>query len=67
MATANTRLIRLPEVKNRTGIGRTAIYQRVKDGTFPAPIKIGVRAVAWQETQIDKWIKQQIAANKAAA
>lgn len=61
------RLIRLHDVRHQTGIGRSAIYQRIKDGSFPAPIKIGARAVAWLSTDIDAWIEQQIAASKAAA
>lgn len=61
------RLIRMPEVKSRTGIGRSAIYAKVANKDFPAPIKIGARAVAWLSTDIDAWIEQQIAASKAAA
>ena len=62
-----TRFIRLPEVKNRTGIGRSAIYAKVATKDFPAPIKIGVRTVAWLSTDIDGWIEQRVAAAKAAA
>lgn len=61
------RLMRLPDVKHQTGIGRSAIYQRIKDGTFPSPIKIGIRTVAWDSSSIDTWVEQQIAAAKAAA
>ncbi|WP_096159757.1 helix-turn-helix transcriptional regulator, partial [Enterobacter hormaechei] len=39
-----TRLIRLPEVLERTGYGKAWIYRLISEGRFPAPVKIGVRA-----------------------
>jgi prophage regulatory protein len=59
-------LLRLPQVQNRTGLSRSAIYQRVREGTFPPPIKLGERASAWQETAVALWISQRIAASNAA-
>ncbi len=48
-----TRLIRLPEVLERTGYGKSWIYRLINDGKFPAPVKIGSRAVAFVESEID--------------
>ena len=50
------RFIRLPEVINRTGYRRTSIYEKISEGTLPAPIKLGPRAVAWVAEEIDKWM-----------
>jgi prophage regulatory protein len=50
------RLLRRPQVQARVGIGRTTIYAMVNDGTFPAPVQLGARAVAWRESEIDAWI-----------
>lgn len=36
-AQASERLIKLPEVARRIGLGKTMIYQMVKDGSFPKP------------------------------
>jgi prophage regulatory protein len=58
--TAPARLERLPAVKGRCGLGRTTIYERIKAGTFPPPIRIGARAVAWLASDIDRWIAEQI-------
>jgi prophage regulatory protein len=52
MVTA-TRFLKLPEVRTRTGKSRSAIYQGVKDGTFPKPVKLGRRAVGWIEAEIE--------------
>lgn len=51
-----TRLIRLPEVKDRTSLSRSSIYSMMAQGTFPVQKKLGVRMVAWCESDIDQWI-----------
>ena len=56
------RFLRLPEVKQQVGIGRTAIYQRIKSGEFPAPISLGPRAVGWTSDSIENWIESRIKA-----
>ena len=48
-----TKFLKLPEVRTRTGKSRSSIYQGVKDGTFPKPIKLGPRAVGWIEAEIE--------------
>lgn len=55
------RLIRLPEVRSRTGKGTTTIYREMAAGTFPHPVPIGGGRVAWIESQIDAWIAARIA------
>jgi len=54
-------LMRLPTVKELTGIGHTSIYKGIREGTFPKPVKIGERMVAWNSEAIDAWITKQIA------
>ncbi|XVJ70355.1 MAG: AlpA family phage regulatory protein [Rhizobacter sp.] len=49
-------LLRLSEVMRRTGLGKSSIYAGAKSGTFPSPVQIGGRAVAWHEHEIDAWI-----------
>jgi prophage regulatory protein len=46
------RLVRLREVTAVTGMGRSMVYMRISDGLFPRPIKLGVRMVAWPESEI---------------
>lgn len=53
-------LIRIKDVTKRTGLARSCIYERVAAGDFPAPVKIGPRAVAWVETEVDQWINERI-------
>jgi len=51
---------RRPEVEAKTGLSRSTIYEKMKNGTFPKPVKLGPRAVGWLETEVDAWIKERI-------
>jgi prophage regulatory protein len=53
-------LMRLPSVEARTGLSKSEIYRRIKLGTFPQPLKLGARAVAWPSASIDSWVASLI-------
>lgn len=54
------RLLRLPEVQRLTGLGRSAIYQQMKEGFFPRSVKVGPRTATWSEAAIQVWIRQRL-------
>jgi len=56
------RILRLPEVKARTGLSRSTIYCAVAGGTFVAPIKLSPHCVGWLEEDIEQWIDERVAA-----
>ena len=56
------RLLRLPDVVARVGLRRSSIYDAVKRGEFPAPVKLSRRAVCWPASAIDAWIAERIKA-----
>ncbi len=58
-----TRFLRRPEVEVRTGLSRSSIYARMASGEFPRPRRIGKRAVAWDEADIERWLAQRIEAD----
>ncbi|TQE99574.1 MAG: AlpA family transcriptional regulator [Spiribacter salinus] len=60
-------ILRLPDVKARTGLSRSTIYLRIAEGTFPEPISLGGRAVGWVESEVDDWLEQQIEASRQTA
>ena len=66
MTTLNTpnTLIKLPTVKERTTLSTSELYRRIEAGTFPAQIKLGAKAVAWIEHEVDAWIEQHISASR---
>ena len=59
-----TAILRLPTVKERTGLSRSTIYLRIKDGKFPKPVSLGGRAVGWIEAEISDWLDKQIKASR---
>lgn len=55
------KLLRLPEVKTRTGLSRTTLYALMSEGKFPRNVPLGLRCVGWLESEIDDWIAMRIA------
>ena len=51
-----TSLWRLPTVLANFPISRSGWYQGVKDGRFPAPVRLGPRSVAWRTSDIQSLI-----------
>jgi prophage regulatory protein len=50
------KLIRIKVVMDRTGLARSTVYKYISEKKFPKPIKLGTRAVAWVESEIEAWI-----------
>ena len=59
-AKSEVRVLRLPEVMHRVGLGRSAIYAMVHTGEFPAPVRLGARVVGWTSEAITQWIEARI-------
>ena len=56
----HNRFLRLPAVMERTGYGRSTIYEMIGAGKFPAPVHLGPRAVAWLESEVETWMQDRI-------
>ena len=59
----NQRLIRLPQVKAMVGLGRSSIYDRIKEGEFRQQVKLG-RSSGWVEAEVQLWVSEQIRASR---
>lgn len=57
-------LIRFTEVQRRTGYSKAWIYRLMSNGKFPESVKIGTRAIAFVESEIDEWVNQRIAESR---
>ena len=44
--------VRLPELLEQLAVGKTTLYARIKQGTFPPPVKFGERVSAWPEHEV---------------
>ncbi len=60
-------ILRRKQVEARTGLSRSTIYDRIKAGTFPAPISLGEKAVGWIESEVDAWLAARIQASRKTA
>jgi prophage regulatory protein len=58
-------ILRLPTVKNRTGLSRSMIYLLMSRGAFPERISLGERAIGFVESEVDDWIAKRIEASRA--
>ena len=56
---AKERILRLSEVKDRTGLGRSSIYSFMAIGSFPLSLSLGARAIGCLESDIDKCISSK--------
>lgn len=54
------RLLRLPAVRQATGLSTSEIYRRMARNTFPASKPIGPRQVAWDYHAVQRWILTQL-------
>lgn len=63
------RVLRIKQVQDRTGLGRSTIYDRINvrssryDSSFPKPVKIGISAVGWIEHEVNAWIAARVLVN----
>ncbi len=53
------RYVRIKELSNMLGIGKSTIYRSVKDGKFPKQIKLTERTSVWKLSEINDWIDER--------
>jgi prophage regulatory protein len=49
-------ILRLPAVRERTGLSRSSIYLKISEGKFPRPLSLGARAIGFLASEVDEWI-----------
>jgi prophage regulatory protein len=60
------RFLRMPTVRAKTGLSRSKIYEELKEGKFPKPVKLSDRCSAWIESEVEEWQKGKIAERNGA-
>ncbi len=58
------KILRLPAVKDLTGLSRSTIYFHIANKQFPPSISLGARAVGWLEEDINNWLAEKIEASR---
>ena len=56
MTTETDYLIDRHEVERRVCLTRSSIYDAMRAGAFPLPLKVGRKAVRWRSSDIDAWL-----------
>ncbi|WP_305828692.1 helix-turn-helix transcriptional regulator [Klebsiella pneumoniae] len=54
------RFLRLSQVEDKIGFGKSWIYRQIQLQQFPPSIRLNSRHVAWLESEVDAWIHQRI-------
>lgn len=58
--------MRLPEVKAITGLSKSSLYVLIREKSFPAPVRLGSRAVAWVKSEVKQWAADRVHASRPA-
>lgn len=61
MSVERDKIIRLPMVIERTGMSRSTIYWKIKEGSFPRQVQLSHRCSGWRESAIDTWLADPMA------
>jgi len=59
--------LRLPEVKAITGLSKTSLYSLIREQSFPSPVPLGPRAVAWVRSEVNAWAMARVAAARSVS
>ena len=55
------RILRLPAVEAAAGFKKSKIYELVKEGQFPQPVRLGAKSVGWLADEVQAWIAARAA------
>jgi prophage regulatory protein len=55
------KLMKIRDVAEATGRSRSTIYELMKEGNFPQPVKVGAKSVRWVEDEIAEFNEHLIA------
>lgn len=60
-------IIKLPKVCEITGLSKSSIYDKMKEGTFPKSIAISSRSVGWLLSEVNAFIQARVAESRQEA
>jgi prophage regulatory protein len=67
MTPKSRRVLRLPQVIAKVGMGRDSVYRGGHEGWFPKPVKLSERASGWFEDELDDFLAKRAAERDAQA
>lgn len=64
--TNDINFLRLPSVKLATGLSKSTIYALIRADSFPVPVPLGLRTVAWVRSEVQEWAAERVRLRDAA-
>ena len=55
------RILRLRTVLLRTGLSRSTLYRKIREGSFPRQLRISVHGAGWRESAVSRWMEDPTA------
>ena len=55
------KILRMRSVLDRTGLSRSTIYRKMREGTFPRQVEISEHCRGWRESAINRWMTDPVA------
>lgn len=52
--------IKQPELLEKLPFSRQTLYRKIKDGTFPKPIRFNPKVIVWKKETIEKWFSKNV-------
>lgn len=49
----------LPTISAITDMGRTAVYNAIREHGFPEPYQLGARVSRWKRTEVLQWLENR--------
>jgi prophage regulatory protein len=65
VSTSDITFIRLKEVLAICGRSRSSVYAAIKQGAFPAPIKLSAHSTGWIKSEVLAWAASRVTASRS--
>jgi len=62
---AEVSFLRLPELKSVTGLSKSSLYALIRAKSFPSPVQLGPRTVAWVRSEVRQWAAERISKSRS--
>lgn len=59
--------MRIKQVAETTGLSKSSVYDLIKNGDFPRPVKISEHRSGWVKAEVDAWSRKLVEERDAVA
>ena len=55
----NSKILKISQVVAQTTLSKSSIYDFIKRGKFPPPVRLSERSVGWLACEVEGWLEQR--------